>query len=95
MKGWKDYFSTFVGGDEVTAGKPSPEIFLEAAKRLNREPSSCLVIEVSMCLMRVLLHISRRNNCSSYSSHQPNEADNGIIQQQNDGNTPNEQENGN
>ncbi|MBA0745627.1 hypothetical protein Gogos_008198 [Gossypium gossypioides] len=40
--------SAIVGGDEVTAGKPSPEIFLEAAKRLNREPSSCLVIEDSM-----------------------------------------------
>ncbi|KAH1066021.1 hypothetical protein J1N35_031008 [Gossypium stocksii] len=47
-QGWKDYFSAIVGGDEVTAGKPSPEIFLEAAKRLNREPSSCLVIEDSM-----------------------------------------------
>ncbi|XVF87576.1 hypothetical protein PTKIN_Ptkin18bG0131400 [Pterospermum kingtungense] len=47
-QGWKDYFSVIVGGDEVTAGKPSPEIFLEAAKRLNTEPSSCLVIEDSM-----------------------------------------------
>ncbi|KAK8488217.1 hypothetical protein V6N13_120024 [Hibiscus sabdariffa] len=47
-QGWKDYFSVIVGGDEVTAGKPNPEIFLEAAKRLNREPSSCLVIEDSI-----------------------------------------------
>ncbi|XP_039049522.1 bifunctional riboflavin kinase/FMN phosphatase isoform X2 [Hibiscus syriacus] len=47
-QGWRDYFSVIVGGDEVTAGKPSPEIFLEAAKRLNREPSSCLVIEDSI-----------------------------------------------
>lgn len=47
-QGWKDYISVIVGGDEVTVGKPSPEIFLEAAKRLNIEPSSCLVIEDSM-----------------------------------------------
>ncbi|KAK6264800.1 hypothetical protein SCA6_020234 [Theobroma cacao] len=47
-QGWKDYFSVVVGGDEVTAGKPNPEIFLEAAKRLNTEPSSCLVIEDSI-----------------------------------------------
>ncbi|XP_039064689.1 bifunctional riboflavin kinase/FMN phosphatase-like [Hibiscus syriacus] len=43
-----EIFSVIVGGDEVTSGKPSPEIFLEAAKRLNREPSSCLVIEDSI-----------------------------------------------
>ncbi|GLU23095.1 hypothetical protein SLE2022_391270 [Rubroshorea leprosula] len=46
--GWKEYFSVIIGGDEVTTGKPSPEIFLEAAKRLNMEPSSCLVIEDSV-----------------------------------------------
>ncbi|KAL9257486.1 Bifunctional riboflavin kinase/FMN phosphatase-like protein [Drosera capensis] len=47
-KGWKDLFSVIVGGDEVRSAKPSPEIFLEAAKRLNVEPSSCLVIEDSI-----------------------------------------------
>ncbi|GKV08957.1 hypothetical protein SLEP1_g20526 [Rubroshorea leprosula] len=47
-QGWKEYFSVIIGGDEVTTGKPSPEIFLEAAKRLNMEPSSCLVIEDSV-----------------------------------------------
>ncbi|KAG9447738.1 hypothetical protein H6P81_013866 [Aristolochia fimbriata] len=46
--GWKESFSVIIGGDEVTAGKPSPEMFLEAAKRLNAEPSKCLVIEDSL-----------------------------------------------
>ncbi|CAK9160569.1 unnamed protein product [Ilex paraguariensis] len=46
--GWKESFSVIIGGDQVTAGKPSPEIFLEAAKRLNSDPSSCLVIEDSI-----------------------------------------------
>lgn len=46
--GWKESFSVIIGGDEVRSGKPSPEIFLEAAKRLNVEPSSCLVIEDSL-----------------------------------------------
>ncbi|XP_047308399.1 bifunctional riboflavin kinase/FMN phosphatase-like [Impatiens glandulifera] len=46
--GWKESFSTIIGGDEVTAGKPSPEIFNEAARRLNADPSECLVIEDSI-----------------------------------------------
>ncbi|KAF5184123.1 Bifunctional riboflavin kinase/FMN phosphatase-like [Thalictrum thalictroides] len=44
-QGWKESFSVIIGGDEVTMGKPSPEIFLEAAKKLNIEASRCLVIE--------------------------------------------------
>ncbi|KAL3820590.1 hypothetical protein ACJIZ3_006495 [Penstemon smallii] len=47
-KGWKESFSVIIGGDEVSSGKPSPEIFLETAKRLNMDPSSCLVIEDSI-----------------------------------------------
>ncbi|XP_040375496.1 bifunctional riboflavin kinase/FMN phosphatase isoform X2 [Rosa chinensis] len=47
-QGWKESFLVIIGGDEVRSGKPSPEIFLEAAKRLNIEPSSCLVIEDSL-----------------------------------------------
>ncbi|KAL9456166.1 hypothetical protein AB3S75_005398 [Citrus x aurantiifolia] len=46
--GWKESFSVIVGSDEVRTGKPSPDIFLEAAKRLNMEPSSSLVIEDSV-----------------------------------------------
>eukprot|EP01018_Ginkgo_biloba_P004735 Gb_38742 [translate_table: standard] len=46
--GWKEYFSVIIGGDEVKAGKPSPEIFLEAAKKLQVKPECCLVIEDSL-----------------------------------------------
>lgn len=46
--GWKESFSVILGGDEVTCPKPSPEIYLEAAKRLEINPSSCLVIEDSL-----------------------------------------------
>lgn len=45
--GWRESFSFVIGGDEVNEGKPSPEIFLEAAKKLNIDPSKCLVIEDS------------------------------------------------
>ncbi len=45
--GISDYFSAIVGGEEIDRGKPSPDIFLKAAKRLNTEPSECIVIEDS------------------------------------------------
>ncbi|KAL1829744.1 hypothetical protein DCAR_0209113 [Daucus carota subsp. sativus] len=47
QSGWKESFSVIIGGDEVTAGKPSPEMFLGAARKLNIDPSKCLVIEDS------------------------------------------------
>jgi beta-phosphoglucomutase-like phosphatase (HAD superfamily) len=36
-----------VGGDEVEHGKPAPDIFLEAARRLGCEPRACVVLEDS------------------------------------------------
>ncbi len=36
-----------VGGDEVACGKPAPDIFLLAAKRLGCEPEACVVLEDS------------------------------------------------
>lgn len=42
-----EYFSVLVTGDMVPESKPSPDIFLLAAKKLGVEPSSCLVIEDS------------------------------------------------
>ncbi|KAL5731189.1 hypothetical protein ACHQM5_003944 [Ranunculus cassubicifolius] len=46
--GWKEAFSTVVGSDQVKFGKPSPDIFLEAAKRIGIDPAHCLVIEDSV-----------------------------------------------
>ncbi len=45
--GISNYFSAIVGGEEIKKGKPSPDIFLKAAKRLNSKPSGCIVIEDS------------------------------------------------
>ena len=38
-------FPIIVRGDEVPRGKPAPDVFLEAARRLNVAPADCLVFE--------------------------------------------------
>jgi HAD superfamily hydrolase (TIGR01509 family) len=40
-----DYFDAVVGADDVARGKPHPDLFLLAAKRLNVSPEHCLVFE--------------------------------------------------
>jgi len=43
--GIEDSFDAIVWGREVTEGKPSPQIFLLAAERLQVDPKNCVVIE--------------------------------------------------
>ncbi len=40
-------FHQIVGGDEVPLGKPAPDIYLEAARRLGASAAACLVLEDS------------------------------------------------
>ena len=44
---WGSYFQTHVSGDDVPNGKPAPDIYLEAAKRLGVDPANCLTLEDS------------------------------------------------
>jgi beta-phosphoglucomutase len=46
--GLLDAFSMIVGGDDVENGKPSPDIFLTAAKGLGLAVDNCIVIEDSV-----------------------------------------------
>lgn len=39
------FFQVVVAGDEVTEGKPAPDIFVEAARRLGRPPEDCIAVE--------------------------------------------------
>ena len=45
--GVRALFETIVSGTEVVRGKPAPDVFLEAAKRLGVAPTACVVIEDS------------------------------------------------
>jgi HAD superfamily hydrolase (TIGR01509 family) len=41
------HFETWVSSEEVAAGKPAPDVFLEAARRLEVDPSACAAVEDS------------------------------------------------
>ena len=43
--GISDFFDATTGGDQVTKGKPHPEIFLETARKLHADPAQCLAFE--------------------------------------------------
>jgi HAD superfamily hydrolase (TIGR01509 family) len=43
--GISDWFDEVVTADDVTDGKPAPDIFLKAAKLLGVSPSKCLALE--------------------------------------------------
>ena len=43
----KESFDAIVCGDDVDKGKPSPDIFLKAAKKIDVEPENCFVVEDS------------------------------------------------
>jgi len=45
--GLADRFGVVVSSDEVAHGKPAPDVYLEAARRLGVKPTTCLVIEDS------------------------------------------------
>jgi HAD superfamily hydrolase (TIGR01509 family) len=46
--GWETVFARRVSGDEVTHGKPAPDIYLAAAQRVGVEASVCLALEDSV-----------------------------------------------
>ena len=43
--GLRRFFAQTVAGDEVSRGKPDPEIYLRAAERLGASPGACLAVE--------------------------------------------------
>ena len=44
----RSYFDSLVGYDDVTHGKPAPDMFLKNAKNFNIKPQDCAVIEDSI-----------------------------------------------
>jgi HAD superfamily hydrolase (TIGR01509 family) len=47
LSGFGDAFRVTVSSEEVERGKPAPDVYLEAARRLGVEPARCVAIEDS------------------------------------------------
>jgi beta-phosphoglucomutase-like phosphatase (HAD superfamily) len=47
IAGLGNRFHVVVTGDQVENGKPAPDIYLEAARRLNVNPAMCIAVEDS------------------------------------------------
>ncbi len=47
LAGLAEYFQATVSSEEVARGKPAPDVYLEAARRLGVEPARCAAVEDS------------------------------------------------
>jgi HAD superfamily hydrolase (TIGR01509 family) len=47
LAGIADCFQATVSSEEVGAGKPAPDVYLEAARRIDADPNGCVAIEDS------------------------------------------------
>jgi HAD superfamily hydrolase (TIGR01509 family) len=47
LSGLARYFQVTVSSEEVARGKPAPDVYLEAARRLGVEPAGCAAVEDS------------------------------------------------
>ena len=45
--GWAELFRTTISSEEVARGKPAPDVYLEAARRLAATPERCVAVEDS------------------------------------------------
>jgi len=45
LLGWKNYFPIIIAAEDVSKGKPDPQVFLLAAQKLNLFPGRCVVFE--------------------------------------------------
>jgi beta-phosphoglucomutase-like phosphatase (HAD superfamily) len=47
LAGLERHFAAIVSSEEVARGKPAPDVYLEAARRIGAQPEACVAIEDS------------------------------------------------
>lgn len=70
--GLRKYFQHIVSSEEAGKSKPSPDVFLLAAKRLGIDPAECLVVEDSFNGIKAAKSAGMR--CIAYQGPGANEA---------------------
>jgi HAD superfamily hydrolase (TIGR01509 family) len=60
VAGLKDYFRATVSSEEVPRGKPAPDVYVEAARRLGFEPERCAAVEDSHSGIRAAMAAGMR-----------------------------------
>ena len=68
------YFKSVITGKDHIKGKPFPDIFLEAAKRMDKTPDECIVIEDTFAGVMAAKNAKMRI-CGIYDEHSKNEMD--------------------
>ncbi len=68
------HFAATVSSEEVARGKPAPDVFLEAARRLGVEPERCAAIEDSSNGLRAA-HAAEMRVIAVPNAHYPPEPD--------------------
>jgi HAD superfamily hydrolase (TIGR01509 family) len=74
LTGFGDAFRVTVSSEEVERGKPAPDVYLEAARRLEVDPARCVAVEDSSNGLRSA-HAARMTVVAVPNSHYPPEPD--------------------
>ena len=68
--GLDKYFEFYVSNEDVTKGKPDPEMYTKAIEKMNLIPEDCLILEYSIPCLKAyrysLLHSYLNNGCYIY-----------------------------
>jgi HAD superfamily hydrolase (TIGR01509 family) len=73
LAGIADCFSATVSSEEVARGKPAPDVYLEAARRLGVEPERCAAVEDSDAGIRSAKSAGMRVVAAPNASYPPDD----------------------
>ncbi|HJQ75414.1 MAG TPA: HAD family phosphatase [Gaiellaceae bacterium] len=73
LAGLAEYFRATVSSEEVARGKPAPDVYLEAARRLGVEPERCAAVEDSHAGIRSAKSAGMRVVAIPNASYPPDE----------------------
>lgn len=79
VTGTKHYFGAVVSGDDVTRGKPDPEVFLSAAAKLGVPAARCVVFEDAVAGVAAARAGGMRCVAVTFGGHHPTAAGADVV----------------